>query len=137
MRKGEQKYMKEFDAEYFARTMRKVNVLIATTMDDKKRFLTNFQQFNVIWPDDNISSSSDDEREDQYDKQFKKVPKLNDKRKKIAKYENKVDEFMVRQLQWQFQDKYWCTEMDYGDLKLISGVYTQNSITGKHSYLLN
>jgi hypothetical protein len=46
--KGEEQYLKEFDAEYFTSTMRQVHVLLASMMDEKQRFLSNYQQYNAI-----------------------------------------------------------------------------------------
>ena len=52
--------MKEFDAEYFARTMRKVDMILASTMDDSEHFLANYQQINAIKLDQDSNTDSEE-----------------------------------------------------------------------------
>jgi len=85
--------MKEFDAEYFARTMRKVHLLLATQMDDSERFVANYQQCNAIRLDG--SSSSSDNEDDNPDKQYMKIPRVNSKMKKKEIHSRKVMKFLV------------------------------------------
>jgi hypothetical protein len=92
--KGEEKYLKELDVEYFATTMRKVHMLISSLMDDKQRFLSNYQHLNFINLEDSSGSSSDSDFEGFADKHFKKVPKILSK-DGINQHSEKIRNLMV------------------------------------------
>ena len=67
--KGETKFVKEFDAVYYARWMRNLNTLVTSMMDDSERFMIAYQKSNAIsLLSDTTSSHSDDNYDD--------VPKL-------------------------------------------------------------
>ena len=89
LKKGEDMYIKEFDAVYFARSIRNLKMLVATLMDDSERFLSTYQQFNAISlvSESNSSNSSDDP--------YEKIPKLLASRNKRYKHEKWVDNFFV------------------------------------------
>ena len=70
--KAEEKLSKELDIEYFVRTMRKVQMLFDSTMDDSERFLSNFQHFNVLRLHSDDSSDHSD-TEENLNRTFKKV----------------------------------------------------------------
>ena len=85
------KYVEEFDAVYFAKSLRNLKMLVASLMDDSERFLSTYQQFNVIKlvPDSNSSDSSASPQ--------KKLPKLLLSKKSRYKHEKWIDDFMVSQ----------------------------------------
>jgi len=83
--------MKEFDAEYFARTMRKVEMILASTMDDSEHFLVNYQQSNAIKFDEDSSSDSDEDPR----KHFRNIPNVKSKKAKQENHLEKVNEFVV------------------------------------------
>ena len=68
--KGEDKFLEEFDAVSFARTQRKLKMLLNWLMDKSERFLAVYQKTNAIWLSSDSESSSS--RHDLY----KEVPKL-------------------------------------------------------------
>ena len=90
LKKGEDMYIKEFDAVYFAWSLKNLKMLVASLMDDSERFLSTYQHFNAITlaSDSNSSNSSDDP--------YKKIPKLLSSRLKRFKHEKWVDDFFVR-----------------------------------------
>lgn len=92
MEKGEQKYLKEFDVEYFAHTMRKVHVLLSSMLNDKKRFLTNYQQFHVLrlQDEEDLDGRDDDQGEDN-DREYEQVPKSHQN----SRIDRKTDKIMV------------------------------------------
>ena len=68
--KGKNKFLEEFDAISFARTQRKLKMLLNWLMDKNERFLAVYQKTNAIWLSSDSESSSS--RHDLY----KEVPKL-------------------------------------------------------------
>ena len=81
-------YIKEFDAVYFARSLRNLKMLVASLMDDSERFLSTYQNFNTIklGPDSSGSSSSDPHN---------KIPKLLSSKKSRFRHEKWINDFMV------------------------------------------
>ena len=63
-------FAQEFDAVYFARSLRNLKMLVSSLMDDSERFLSVYQQFNAI----NLSSWDSDS--DSSDDPHNKIPKL-------------------------------------------------------------
>ena len=47
-KKGESKFVKEFDVVEFAKTQRKLKMLVLSLMDDNKRYLASYQKLNAI-----------------------------------------------------------------------------------------
>ena len=53
---------KEFDAEYYAKSLRHLKVMIASLLDDSERFMTVYQHCNVLCLDkSNTESDSENE----------------------------------------------------------------------------
>jgi hypothetical protein len=93
--KAEEKLSKELDIEYFTTTMRKVHMLLASTMDDSERFLSNYQQYNSLKLSDDDSSSDNSDFEGYSDKHFKRVPRINAKINKKEQHSELIYKFMV------------------------------------------
>ena len=93
--KGETKFTKEFDAVYYARSIRNLTTLVSSMIDEKERFLITYQKANAISLDSSTSSSNSD-------KNYDGVPKLFAKDKKKMKHKKKVDEFMVNLITYIF-----------------------------------
>ena len=89
LKKGEDKYVKEFDAVYFAKSLRNLKMLVASLMDDSERFLSNYQHFNAIKLGSYSNSS------DSSNTPTSKIPKLLSSKKKRFKHEKWIDNFMV------------------------------------------
>jgi hypothetical protein len=87
--------MQEFDAEYFALTMRKVHILLSATMDDSERFLSNYQQYNALRLEEESSSDSDSDSSTQDDKKLEKLPKINSNDSKKLGHAHKIQNFFV------------------------------------------
>ena len=94
-KQGTKKFMQEFDAEYFALTMRKVHILLSATMDDSERFLSNYQQYNALRLGDESSSDSDSDSSTQKDRKLEKLPKFNSREVKKLKHVDKIQDFFV------------------------------------------
>ena len=91
---GEDKFTKEFDAEYFARTMRKVHMLLTATMDEHERHLTSYQQYNAIRLDNKrLNEESDEDGDPDYE--HKIIPKLGKESENEFAHNRKVAKFMV------------------------------------------
>jgi hypothetical protein len=59
--KGETKYIKEFDAVYYAQNIRNMKTLVTSMMDDSERFLVTYQKYHSISVNSDTASSHDDE----------------------------------------------------------------------------
>ena len=96
LKKGEDKYIKEFDAVYFARSLRNLKMLVASLMDDSERFLSTYQHFNTIklGLDSNGNSSSDS---------HSRIPKLLSSKNCRLKHEKWIDDFMVSLISIKFR----------------------------------
>jgi hypothetical protein len=70
-------------------------MLIATLMDDKQRFISNYQHFNLLTLDE-VSSSSDSDFGGVADKHFKKIPHLKADGGTIEHHSQKIDKLMVK-----------------------------------------
>jgi hypothetical protein len=95
-KKAEEKFTKEFDASYYVTTMRKVHMLISILMDDKQRFITNYQHFNLLTLDEE-SSSSDSNFRGIADKHLKKIPHMDANWETVDQHSLKIDKLMVFQ----------------------------------------
>ena len=89
-KKGEEKFSKEFDVVEFARTQRKLKMLMHSLMDESERFLAPYQKLNAI----SILSESDSSHSD--DPNYTKIPKLLSKAEIKQKHALVVDKFFVR-----------------------------------------
>ena len=91
--KGEEKFIKEFDAVQFAKSMRNLNTLVTSMMDDSERVMIKYQKCNVI----SLSSGDEGNGSDGIGKN--EIPKLFTKNKQSHK--TGVDNFMVWS-QWNY-----------------------------------
>ena len=62
-KRGESKFAKEFDVVEFAKTQRKLKMLVLSLMDDDKRFLASYQKLNAISLLSNSSSINSNDSE--------------------------------------------------------------------------
>jgi hypothetical protein len=80
--------MKEFDAIYFAKSIRNLKMIIVSMMDDSERFIASYQKVNALdFDGDMTDSHSDDVYED--------IPKMFDKPTDKEQHTKKISEFMV------------------------------------------
>jgi hypothetical protein len=56
--KGENKFIKEFDAVRFVRMTRNLKMIVSSIMNDSQRFIASYQKINTIHHDINSSSDS-------------------------------------------------------------------------------
>jgi len=42
--RGEEKFAKEFDAVYYAKSLRNLNTLMVSMLDDSEKFMANYQK---------------------------------------------------------------------------------------------
>ena len=91
-KKGEEKYIKEFDAVKIARSLRNLKMLVASLMDDSERFLSTYQQFNAI------SLISESNKSDSSSSPYDKIPRLLSSKTKRNKHEEWINKFMVSAL---------------------------------------
>ena len=87
--KGEEKFIKEFDAVEFARTQRKLKMLVHWLMDKSELFLTAYQKTNAI------SLFTDSESSQSDDPAYLKIPKMLSRAKTKQKHIVTVDKFFV------------------------------------------
>ena len=86
--KGEQKFIKEFDALTFAKSIRNLNNLVEAMLDDDEKIMVKYQKVNVITPE------SDSEHEDKQGKE--EVPKLFSQKQNKEVHTLRISTFMVR-----------------------------------------
>ncbi|CAI2373165.1 unnamed protein product [Moneuplotes crassus] len=108
-RRGEQKYIKEFDAVGYAKSMRAMSTLINSLMDEKEKFMLAYQKINTI-PTENESDTSDSEDA------YSKVPSLFSNEAKRAEHKHKVEKFMA-----DYSREKWSGR----DFRLLNGVYSK------------
>ena len=89
--KGEQKFIKEFDALTFAKSIRNLNNLVEAMLDDDEKIMVKYQKVNVITPE------SDSEVEDKEGKE--EVPKLFSQKQNKEVHTLRITTFMVRYVQ--------------------------------------
>ena len=65
--KGETKYVKEFDAVYYAQNIRNLKTLVTSMMDDSERFLVTYQKYHSISVFSDTESSNDNEEFEEQD----------------------------------------------------------------------
>lgn len=86
--KGEEKFVKEFDAVQFAKSMREMQTLLKSMIDDNERFMIPYQKCNSI----PMHSDSEDESGDE---NYDKVPNLFAPPRLKNIHSARVDAFMV------------------------------------------
>ena len=62
-KKGESKFAKEFDVVEFAKTQRKLKMLVLSLMDDNKRYFASYQKLNAISLLSNSNSNESNDSE--------------------------------------------------------------------------
>jgi len=87
--KGERKFTKEFDAVHYAKSIRNLNTLVASMLDDNEKFMVKYQKSNLITLEGSNTESSVGSDEDE-------IPKLYSKMNRKTKHKIKIDEFMVK-----------------------------------------
>ncbi|CAI2382333.1 unnamed protein product [Moneuplotes crassus] len=110
--RGEEKFIKEFDAVTFARNARNMNTLINSMMDEKERMMVIYQKSNVIPLNSDTKSS---ESEDPYDE----VPKMFSLHKKKILHQHMVNKFMS-----EYSLETWSGR----DFRLLNGVYSKHKL---------
>lgn len=113
---GENKYMKEFDAAYYAKSIRRLEMLVNTFMDDSERYLVNYQKNNTISLHSDYTATSDS------DDEFKKAPKMISKKTKKELHSQRIEEFFSKYLKEKL------TEKDY---RLLHGVVSKKQMDSK------
>lgn len=87
--KGETKFIKEFDAVYYARNIRNLTTLVTSMVDENERFMISYQKCHSISLYSDTTSSMSDENYDG-------IPKVFSKDKIKRQHRAKVDDFMVK-----------------------------------------
>ncbi|CAI2363674.1 unnamed protein product [Moneuplotes crassus] len=111
--RGETKFINEFDAVQYAKSMRSLNTLISSLMDDKERFMIRYQKSNCI--------SSSNKEEDPKDDTSNDVPSIFCGSKKQF-HSQVIDNFMN-----EYKKEEW-TDKDY---RLLNGVLTNEHLTNQ------
>lgn len=109
---GIDKFTKEFDAEYYSKSLRNLKILVASLMDNNERFISSFQQYNALSLQ-NIDCESDSE-----DEATKDMPKYLHKEDHAEQHHENIIEFLKNYLQEEHSAK---------DLKLLKGTYTRKN----------
>ena len=89
-KKGEERFVKEFDVIEFARIHRKLKMLMHSLMDESERYLAPYQKLNAI------SLLSETESSHSDDPSYSKIPKLLSNMATKQKHASTVDRFFVR-----------------------------------------
>lgn len=118
---GEEAYMKEFDAAYYAKSIRKLQMLVNALMDDRERFLANYQKSYAIPLHSDVSESNEDEEE------FMKVPKLTSKRQNTELHNQIVNSF--------FDNNYLKEKLTDKDFKILNGVYNRGNLRSMPQFI--
>ena len=88
-KKGEDKFLKEFDAVEFVRTQRKLKMLMNSLINEDERFFTPYQKTNAL----SLFSNSDNSDFD--DPDYTKIPKFLSSAKIKQKNSVVIDKFFV------------------------------------------
>ncbi|CAI2386664.1 unnamed protein product [Moneuplotes crassus] len=113
--KGEKKFIKEFDAVYYARNMRNLNTLVTSMMDDSEKVMITYQKQNAIPAESDETSENEDEN-------FDDVPKMFSSKILKQKHIEKIDFFMR-----EYSKEKW-TEKDF---RLLNGVFNKQQLTNQ------
>ena len=111
--KGLDKYVQEFDAEYYAKSLRHLKVLIATILDDSERFMTVYQHCNAL------TLVGSDTETDSENEAVKDMPSYLSKTNKSLKHRDNISEF----LQGYFKENHTAK-----DIKMIKGAFTNKNV---------
>ena len=111
--KGLDKYVEEFDAEYYAKSLRHLKVLIATILDDSERFMTVYQHCNAL------TLVGSDTESDSENEAVKDMPSYLSKTNKSLKHRANINEF----LQGYFKENHTAK-----DIKMIKGAFTSKKV---------
>ena len=95
--KGEDKFIQEFDAVHYAKSIRNLNTLMAAMLDDSEKFMVKYQKSSLISLESSESESSNESDEND-------IPKLYSNVNRKAKHKIKIDEFIVRLLLTSFRN---------------------------------
>eukprot|EP00343_Euplotes_focardii_P001167 CAMPEP_0205800820 /NCGR_PEP_ID=MMETSP0205-20121125/2604_1 /ASSEMBLY_ACC=CAM_ASM_000278 /TAXON_ID=36767 /ORGANISM="Euplotes focardii, Strain TN1" /LENGTH=202 /DNA_ID=CAMNT_0053064541 /DNA_START=1333 /DNA_END=1938 /DNA_ORIENTATION=+ len=117
--KGEDKFTEEFDAIYYAKSIRNLNTLVSSLLDDSEKFMIRFQKCNTI----TLKSGSDNDS----NSDGNEAPKLFSKLGAKALHKIKIDEFMRK-----YKSEKW-SEQDY---KLLNGVCHSRGLTNNDIEIL-
>ncbi|CAI2381127.1 unnamed protein product [Moneuplotes crassus] len=110
--KGADKFINEFDAVHFAKSMREVKTLLASIMDEDERFMIPFQKCNSIPMNTDSEESSEEDA-------YKEVPKLFARSNETMLHISRVDDFMEQYLKRNWYEK---------DYRLINGVISTTTL---------
>ena len=113
---GIDKFTKEFDAEYYSKSLRNLKILVAFLMDDNERFISSFQQYNALSLQ-NIDYESESE-----DEATKDMPKYLQKDDCAEQHRENINEFLKKYLQEDHSAK---------DLKLLKGTYARKNMKNR------
>ena len=112
--KGLEKFTKEFDAEYFAKSLRLLKVLLASTLDDSERFMTVYQHCN------SLSLAKSDSETDSENEALKDMPGyLCKKQEDVDQHRDNIRKF----LQAYFKERHTPK-----DLKMLKGAFTKQKL---------
>lgn len=87
--RGEEKFIQEFDAVYYARNMRNIKAIAKSFQTNMKEFMLMYQKANCI----SLTSDSDDEPSEGF---YDIVPPRFASEDQKRNAEDKIDKFMVR-----------------------------------------
>lgn len=111
---GLDKFTQEFDAYYYAQSLRNLRVMISSLMDDSERFMAMYQHRNTITHLSEESGSESDHDATSH------MPKLLNKEK------SKLDEHMANID--KFCKSYFSEEHSSKDFKLLKGAFTSKPL---------
>lgn len=121
--KGLDKYIKEFDAEYYARSLRNLKMLVSSLMDDSERFMSNYQHCN------SISLLKSDTEDDSEHEPVKHMPGyLWKSPDECSQHYNVIDTFL---------ENYFKETHSSKDYKLLKGAFTSKKLKNEELKNLN
>lgn len=121
--KGIDKYIKEFDAQYYAKSLRHLKMLVSSLMDDSERFMSVYQHYNCV---SLIKSDTEDDSENEAIKDMPKLLHAKDDETK-AHYRN-ISEFL---------ENYYSETHSSKDFKLLKGAFTSKKLKNSEMVDLN
>ena len=121
--KGLKKYIQEFDAEYYAKSLRELKMLVSSLMDDSERFMSAYQHWNWL----SLLKSDTESDSD------------NDPTKDMPNYLSKegIDAFDYHANINKFLDTYYAETHSSKDYKLLKGAFTSKKLKNKELDNLN
>lgn len=122
--KGETKFIKEFDAMHYARTMRNLATLVTSMIDENEQFMIKYQKSNALsLLSDTTSSFSDDN--------FESIPKAFARKNRKKIHKAKIHDFMVR-FKFYLKNEYSKEKWSGRDYRLLNGVFNKQRLTRKY-----